>query len=314
MTQTTKSPRMVLAAAFQIARQSLPAYAHRCSPRKFTQHQLFACLVLQQFLKLDYRKLQAFLRDTPCLTALIELHEIPHFTTFQKAANRLLRSTSAQRLLDRTIRTAKQSGLTSKRVKLAAIDGTGFETRHISAYFVKRRKRACKTAYETTTYTRYPSAGIVCDCASHLVLAVVPGRGPNPDDKHYRKAITQAAGRAKIGTILADAGYDSESAHLFAREKFNMRTIIPATRGRPTLKLPRGYWRRRMTTRFDTVKYGQRWQVETVNSMIKRMQGSALRSRCYWSQCREIVLRTITHNIMILHQTRPFLQSSPDPF
>ena len=88
MTQTTKSPRMVLAAAFQIARQSLPAYAHRCSPRKFTQHQLFACLVLQQFLKLDYRKLQAFLRDTPCLTAVIKLHEIPHFTTFQKAAKR----------------------------------------------------------------------------------------------------------------------------------------------------------------------------------------------------------------------------------
>ena len=127
-------------------------------------------------------------------------------------------------------------------------------------------------------------------------------------------AVAQVARRATIGTILADAVYDSESAHLFAREKFNMRTIIPATRGRPTQKLPRGYWRRRMTTRFDTVKYGQRRQVETVNSMIKRMQGSALRSRCYWPQCREIVLRTITHNIMILHQTRPFLQSSPAHF
>ncbi|QDV16878.1 Transposase DDE domain protein [Gimesia panareensis] len=260
---------------------------------------------------MDYRKLQALLLDTPCLTAVIELYEIPHFTTFQKAANRLLRSTSAQRLLDRTIRTAKQSGLTRKRVKLAAIDGTGFETRHIRSYFVKRRKRACKTAYETTTYTRYPSAGIVCDCDSHLVLAVVPGRGPNPDDKHYRKAVAQAARRATIGTILADAGYDSEGDHLFARGEFNMRTIIPATRGRPTQKLPKGYWRRRMTTRFDPVKYGQRWQVETVNSMIKRMQGSALRSRRYWSQCREIVLRTITHNIMILHQTKPFLQSTP---
>lgn len=99
---------------------------------------------------------------------------------------------------------------------------------------VKRRKRACKTAYETATYARYPSAGIVCDCASHLVLAVVPGSGPNPDDKHYRKAVALAARRATIGTILADAVYDSESAHLFAREKFNMRTIIPATRGRPT--------------------------------------------------------------------------------
>lgn len=79
---------MVLAAAFQIARQSLPAYAHRCSPRKFTQHQLFACRGLQQFLKLDYRNLQAFLRDTPCLTAVIELHEIPHFTRRKRCRNR----------------------------------------------------------------------------------------------------------------------------------------------------------------------------------------------------------------------------------
>ncbi len=291
---------MVLATAFQIAKQSLPEYAHRCSPKKFTQHQLFACLILQQFLQLDYRKLQVFLSDAPCLAEVIELKKIPHFTTFQKAAARLLKSSSAHRLLDQTVLAANQSGITKKCVKLAAVDGTGFESRHISAYFVKRRKRACKTGYETTTYTRYPSAGIVCDCASHLILAVVSGRGPGPDDKHYRQAVTQAAKRAKVGTILADAGYDSEGAHLFARQEFGIRTIIPATRGRPTKKLPKGYWRRQMTTRFNAEKYGQRWQVETVNSMIKRMQGSALRARNYWSQCREIVLRTITHNIMIL--------------
>ncbi len=70
-----------------------------------------------------------------------------------------------------------------------------------------------------------------------------------------------------------------------------------------------------MTTRFDKQKYGQRWQSETVHSMIKRLLGSALRTRSYWSQCREITLRVITLNAMILcHQTRGFLQSTPDPF
>ena len=57
-----------------------------------------------------------------------------------------------------------------------------------------------------------------------------------------------------------------------------------------------------MKTRFNKPKYGQRWQVETVNSMIKRLQGSALRARKYWSQHREIVLRVLTHNIMILRR------------
>jgi hypothetical protein len=55
-----------------------------------------------------------------------------------------------------------------------------------------------------------------------------------------------------------------------------------------------------MATHFDKKKYGQRWQVETVNSMIKRLLGSALRSRKTRTQNQEIRLRAITHNVMIL--------------
>jgi hypothetical protein len=57
----------------------------------------------------------------------------------------------------------------------------------------------------------------------------------------------------------------------------------------------RTYW-----NRFNHEKYGQRWQVDTVNSMFKRSMNSALRERTYWSQSREITLLVLTHNIMIL--------------
>jgi hypothetical protein len=36
-------------------RRALLLYSHRNSPKKFTQHQLFACLVLKNFLRTDYR-------------------------------------------------------------------------------------------------------------------------------------------------------------------------------------------------------------------------------------------------------------------
>lgn len=115
-------------------------------------------------------------------------------------------------------------------------------------------------------------------------------------------------------TTSADAGYDSEASHVYARDDCGMRSIIPAKIGRPTAKLPSGRWRRVMANRFDKRKYGQRWQCETVNSMIKRLLGSALRARTYWRQCREITLRAITLNVMILwHQIGAFLQSTPDP-
>ena len=55
-----------------------------------------------------------------------------------------------------------------------------------------------------------------------------------------------------------------------------------------------------MRNNFDKKTYGQRWQVETVFSMIKRNFGSALRARCYWSQCREMMLMVLTHNLAVI--------------
>jgi hypothetical protein len=46
--------------------------------------------------------------------------------------------------------------------------------------------------------------------------------------------------------------------------------------------------------------YGDRWQVETVNSMIKRNQGPAVRGHDHHAQNREMRLATLTHNVAIL--------------
>jgi hypothetical protein len=62
----------------------------------------------------------------------------------------------------------------------------------------------------------------------------------------------------------------------------------------------RGRYRKRLRRRFPSKTYGQRWQIETVISMLKRLMGSSLRARRYHSQCREIRLRVITLNVMIL--------------
>ena len=91
--KTSKSPRKVLQVAYATGQQALRPYAHRFSPKKFTQPQLFACLVLKELLKLDYRGIQQLLLDTPELRAVIELTHVPHWTTLQKAADRLLKKT-----------------------------------------------------------------------------------------------------------------------------------------------------------------------------------------------------------------------------
>ena len=117
--------------------------------------------------------------------------------------------------------------------------------------------------------------------------------------------VEQATRRVKIAVLAADAGYDSEAAHTYARQQCRLRTLIPATRGRPTSRRLKGYWRQRMRTHFNQQKYRQRWQVETVNSMIKRNLGSALRATTARRRSRELLLRCIVHNLMVLEGTEP---------
>jgi len=302
----------VLKFACAVGEMVLPAYAHKYSPKKFTQPQLFACLVLKEFLRLDYRKLEAFLRDAPDLAAAIELKAVPDHSSFQKAAKRLLGCAPVAKLLTGTLELARVQGRLGARSELAALDGTGWESRHASRYFVSRRAKGLKTRQDTT-YRRFPKAGVLCDCKSHLILAIVPGRGPSPDVPHFRRALDDALSRKPIKTLLADAGYDGEHVHEYAREECGVNTFIPAKIGRPTQKKPSGYWRRRMANYLSRSRYGQRWQAETVNSMLKRLMGSALRARNYHSQCRELRLRALTLNVMILRRKEVFDGACQEP-
>ncbi len=296
---TSKSPNAVARVAYANAKSSLPAYHHIKSPKKFTSHQLVACLVLKEFFTTDYRGIEEILRDSSDLQDILDLKEIPHYTTLQKAAHRLTNKNTLDKLIKGILSTAIKAKIMKKNISLSAIDGTGFESHHISEYFVKRKAKGQEIC-QMTTYTKYPKVGIVSDCHNHIVLSGVPSRGPYPDIVHLEKAVSEAEKNVHLKILTADAGYDSEKSHAFVREKYNIRTIIPPKIGRKTNKLPSSKWRKIMATRFNKKLYGQRWQTETVNSMIKRNLGSFLRARSYWSQCREIMLRLLTHNIMIV--------------
>lgn len=306
MALTSKSPTAVALAALATARRSLSAYSHECSPKVFTQHQLFACLVLKSFLKTDYRGMAAVLKEDTSLAGILGLRKIPHFTTLQKASRRLLKATSAKRLLEATV---KQQMGRRKRVPSAAIDSTGLQCGTASAYFVRRRKNV-GGPWKSVVYHHFPKLGLVCDTRNHFILAFHAGRGPRPDIDEFRPLVKQATDRVRISQMTADAGYDSESNHRFAREEHRMRTMIPPKHGRPSAKPATGRYRRLMQTRFDEDVYHQRVQVETVMSMIKRRQGSTCNARSYWAQCRELALKALTHNIMILWWEKVFYRAS----
>ena len=294
----SKSPVQVAREALAVAQRSLRAYAHRFSPKKYTQPQLFACLVLKTFLKTDYRGLAAHLADHSDLREALGLQTVPHYTTPQKASRRLLQRPRARRLFRTTIRRFLRR---RQRLPRAALDSTGLDCGHASRYYIRRRA-SITSPWQTVTYTYFAKLEAAFDCHSHLMIGVLVGRGPRPDTDRFVPLLDTTLANVRLDSALADAGYDSEPNHRHARDRCGVRSFIPARIGRPTDKPPTGRYRRRMKQRLNKHygRYGQRAQAETGFSMFKRRLGSLVRGKGFWSQCRDLLLMAITYNIMLL--------------
>ncbi len=87
----TKSPVALGKEALAVAQEALPAYSSPFSPKVFTQHQLFAILVLRQFFRTDYRGIIQLLVDLGDLRSALGLQKVPHYSTLCYAEQRLLK-------------------------------------------------------------------------------------------------------------------------------------------------------------------------------------------------------------------------------
>ena len=86
----TKSPLAVARSALEVGEATLPRYSSERASHKFTQPQLFAMLVLKEFLRLDYRGIIAHLKDHGDLRKALGLERVPHHTTLWHAERRLM--------------------------------------------------------------------------------------------------------------------------------------------------------------------------------------------------------------------------------
>jgi hypothetical protein len=91
MSKTTKDPIALARAALKAGKAALPDYSSPKSPHKYTQPQLFALLVLRQFLKTDYRGLVTVVARWSDLREALGLTGVPHYSTLCYAERRLLK-------------------------------------------------------------------------------------------------------------------------------------------------------------------------------------------------------------------------------
>lgn len=309
--------------AHALACQVWNDYSHKFSRHDFTLPQLFACLVVREMLKLSYRKTEALLRDSLAWLADIGMSKPPDHNTLWRAFDKLVEIKRVNRMLDLLAELFNQARLLKLSIKPLTIDSTCYEERHRSRHYDRvcrkmrlgegekyARKRRRKRTKREVNLARsrkvraMPKLALAVSAASHVILAARVHTGNGSDQPDFQPLLRCARKRAAtVRVVVADAGYDSEKNHRGAREQMKVRSIIPATIGRPTHKPPQGRYRRLMQSRFarkaDRRHYGQRAQSETVNSMMKRNFGDALRSVVPERREKELLLRVLTHNIML---------------
>ena len=211
---TCKSPVAVMRAAHELGTQLFREQAHKFSRKDFTLPQLFACLVLREHQKKSYRGTEVLLRDCSDLREAVGLTRAPDHNTICRAFTHLIKPARMNRALDLQVAAAKAKGLGVRgdSAKPTALDGTCFESRHVSRHFEKRQRQTAKQGRQrgrrekrrvqpaktakakakaagdrrrSRTVKRLPKLSIAVAASCHLILAARATTGGGADQPHF---------------------------------------------------------------------------------------------------------------------------------
>jgi len=247
----------------------LPRYNSKYSNKIYDNHQKMIILVFRQKLRMTYRSIIRFLNFSPVARALIKLTKVPDHSTLVKFAKKI--SASKLDLL-----------LCKKKVRIAAIDSSGFETNHMSYHYANVWNRQDKRRYKN-----YLKVSIAIDTDNQYILSQRIRVGPRNDNIDFKTVMKNI----KCDYVVADKGYCSKANHHFV---LRMKAIPMIARK----KNARIYYERSgVPLKINKKIYHQRSKVETVFSVIKRKYSSLVLSKSLESQKKEILMRMIAYNI-----------------
>ncbi len=146
-------------------------------------------------------------------------------------------------LLYRATMAASDRGLIDPK-PTAAVDGTGLESRHTSRYFFKRAGRK----HISRLWTKLT---VAIDTRPHFITEARVTVGPSNDSPQFPPVMAQASLVVTWDRVLADAAFDREEHHRYAREELGVRaTVIPLNPRGQGRKWPKTMYRRQMVRRF----------------------------------------------------------------
>jgi IS5 family transposase len=244
--------------AVVLARRAVSRFSSRYSQKRFTLRQHVVLLCLKLKKTTTYRD----------FVDALNLDSIP-------------------RTLD-TLRSVRPPGDAAWRVLLnvsladlplngvTGIDASGFERAHASTHYTKRTNLTIQQLKTT----------LLIDTATNAILDVHVTTTRKHDTQIAPQVVKRNA--ASIEVLTGDKGYDDQKLRRFSHDH-NIRPLIKHQEFTPLHKA----W----NARLDSDLYHRRNMNETVNTAIKQKFGAFVRSRLWWKQFRELVIKYIVHNL-----------------
>jgi hypothetical protein len=278
MTKRESKYIVVARIAYRLCAQVVAPYAHPKSPHRFTQPQLLACVLLMFYVRKSYRDMEEWLLAADGICRELQLAQIPDHSTLNRTYKRV-RVKLLEALQHRLLAELQPHELG------IAIDTTGYSPTQASMHYLARCGRK---------YDYFYKGGYAVGIESQLIVASVSGQGPGADtvflDPLRRKA--RRYGQRGMWMLLADRGFDAATVR--------PGDLIPPIRRGGVMKQPTRIERDELVSaaRLDGF-FGQRWKVETVNSVIKRKFGDDIRSHQPSRRYREPIVKALIYNIHV---------------
>ncbi len=237
---------------------------------------------------LDYRRATALLASAQERRAALGRHAVlDHATRWWFSRHKVTPRVLA-RILTATVRWCQRAA--SPRSCPVAVDATGFARAPASPSCQRRAgQRPRARTWLTWSVAVWPDPLVRCGQGAD--------RGPRGDHMACRPLVEHTLARLPLTRLLADGGDDSEANHRWLREDWGLESIIPPVAGRPARGLTRHPYRSQLPRAFPRKAYGQRWQVETFISVVKRRFGGAVTARQSWQQVKQTRRRGVTYNL-----------------
>src|SRR6266481_2153087 len=270
--------------ALEVSQEVVPLYSHRFSPQRFTQPQLLAILCLMRYEDWTFRAAEVRLAEHAELRQALELQTVPDYSTLFRFI--------AQVLAEVVRRFQSRKPAPDNAKSTVAVDATGLAPGAISTFFIRRREQHGGAAMPWRYWLKWLLA---VDTRLRVILAQKAHQGPINDCATLRPLLDEVAPGSSIGTVLADAEFDSECNHRHIREQIGAQSIIPAKRGKPGWKI-HGV-RAQMRAAFPAERYRQRVHAETVFSAIKRKLSAKAPGRSLATQRKQALLLGLAYNI-----------------